>query len=58
MFKDYPVFVGPIVCANIIQVGFRYAEKRYEHQVGRVMQDIGEDKDENDIDVGPYTCGR
>ena len=28
VFKDYPVFVGAIVCANIIQVRFRYAEKR------------------------------
>lgn len=49
-----PVFVDPIVCADIMQTGFRYPEKRYEHQVGRVMQDTQEDsRDESDISVGP-----
>ena len=43
------------MCADIMQAGFRYPEKRYEHQVGRViMQDTQDDsRNESDISVGP-----
>ena len=36
-FPDYPVFVGPLVCADIMLAGFTFAEERYHHQVGRLV---------------------
>ena len=52
-FPNYPVFVGPLVCADIMLAGFLFADQRYEHQLGRVMQNSGEDRDESPIKVGP-----
>ena len=52
-FSGFPVFVGPLVCADIMVAGFRYAEARYDHQIGRVMQDTQEPRNEEDISVGP-----
>ena len=50
---QYPVFVGPLVCADIMLAGFLFADQRYEHQLGRVMQNSGEARDESPIKVGP-----
>ena len=52
-FPEYPVFVGPIVAADIMLAGFGFAEKRYHHQVSRVMQDLQEPRDESILDFGP-----
>lgn len=52
-FPNYPVFVGPLVCADIMLAGFQMADVRYEHQLGRVMQNSGEPRNEKPISVGP-----
>ena len=52
-FPNYPVFVGPLVCADIMLAGFQMADVRYEHQLGRVMQNSGEPRNEKSISVGP-----
>ena len=52
-FSQYPVFVGPLVCADVMLAGFSYAEARYHHQVARVMQNTQEDRDTSNINVGP-----
>ena len=52
-FQSYPVFVGPLVAADIIVAGFKAAESRYDHQVGRVMQNSMEAKNVKDLSVGP-----
>ena len=50
---QYPVFVGPLVRADVMLAGFLFADQRYEHQLGRVMQNSGEERDESPIKVGP-----
>ena len=52
-FPQYPVFVGPLVCADIMLAGFLFAEARYHHQVGRVMQNTQDARDLSDISMGP-----
>lgn len=52
-FPEYPVFVGPLVCVDVMVTGFRYAEVRYDHQIDRVMQDTQEPRNEDDS----YQCG-
>ena len=37
-FSQYPVFVGLLVCVDIMLAGFSYAEARYHLQLDRVMQ--------------------
>ena len=53
VFPTYPVFVGPLVAADIMMAGFSAAESRYVHQVGRIMQNSQEAKDRTDVKVGP-----
>ena len=52
-FPKYPVFVGPLVCADIMLAGFQLAGARYDHQVGRVMQNSQEERIESAVQVGP-----
>ena len=52
-FSDYPVFIGPIVAADIMLAGFQFAEQRYHHQVSRVMQNSKEARDLSLVDYGP-----
>ena len=52
-FPGYPVFVGPLVSADIMMAGFAAAESRYVHQVGRIMQNSQESKDTTALGVGP-----
>ena len=52
-FPAYPVFVGPLVCADVMLAGFAAAEERYHHQVGRVMQNSQEARDRSHVTVSP-----
>ena len=52
-FPEYPVFIGPLVCADIMLAGFTFAEERYHHQVGRVMQNSQEARNLEPVSVGP-----
>lgn len=49
----YPVFVGPLVCADVMLAGFEASEQRHHHEVGRVMQNSQEARDRSHVAVSP-----
>ena len=52
-FPKYPVFVGPLVCADVMLAGFVAAEERYHREVARVMQNSQEARDRSYVTVSP-----
>ena len=52
-FPDHPVFVGPLVAADIMLAGFKYAEARYHHQVSRAMGANSDTRDLSHLYWGP-----
>ena len=52
-FPTYPVFVGPLVCADVMLAGFVAAEERYHRQVARVMENSQKDRDNSQVKVSP-----
>ena len=53
VFPDHAVYVGPLVAADIMLAGFKYAEARYHHQVARAMGEIDDTRDVSQPDFGP-----